>query len=60
MTITDVQTVVSRGPENSDLRRIVSEKLEKKGSRGPWLWWVYFDKFSILVVKTASELNDFQ
>lgn len=44
MTITDVKSTVNgggiRGPENSDLRRVVSDKLDKKGSSGPWLWLV--------------------
>lgn len=44
MTITEVKTSALVGgsgtEDNPDLRRVVTEKLEEKGSSGPWLWYV--------------------
>lgn len=40
MTITEVKTNGGAGVENAELRRVVTDKLDKKGSGGPWLWYV--------------------
>lgn len=44
MTITDIKSSMNggggggAGNENPDLRKVVNDELDKKGSGGPWLW----------------------